>query len=117
MWLKENPYSGYRRVTRQEYVQRALQQGHVATNSILRDWVKAQITIIESGIVSFEAVFMPFMLTSDGRTVIERIKDTNLLLPPEKIRATQGGKYFTGTVSVQAPIDERAAAMSAGTEI
>jgi hypothetical protein len=70
-------------MTRHEYEQKALQQGRIATNSILRDWVKAQITIIESGIVSFEAVFMPFMLTADGRTVIERIKDSNLLPSPE----------------------------------
>jgi hypothetical protein len=83
IWLKENPYNGRRRMTQQDYGQAALQQGRVAVNSILRDWVKAQVTIIESGIVSFEAVFMPFMLTNDGRTVIERIKDTNLLPPPE----------------------------------
>ena len=59
MWLKENPYNGRRRVTRHEYEQEALKQGFIAVNSILRDWVKAQLTIIESGIVSFEAVFMP----------------------------------------------------------
>jgi hypothetical protein len=52
----------------------------------LRDWVKAQVTIIESGIVSFEAVFMPFMLTNDGRTVLERVKDTNLLPAPESLK-------------------------------
>ena len=50
-------------------------------NSILRDWVKAQVTIIESGIVSFEAVFMPFMLTSDGRTVLERMTRESKMLP------------------------------------
>ena len=50
---------------------------------MLRDWVKAQVTAIESGILSFEAVFMPHMLTADGRTLIERIKDTNLLPSPD----------------------------------
>jgi hypothetical protein len=86
MWMKENPYNGRRRVTRHEYEQEALKQGHIAVNSILRDWVKAQVTIIESGIVSFEAVFMPFMLTNDGRTVLERVKDTNLLPAPESLK-------------------------------
>jgi hypothetical protein len=33
--------------------------------------------------LSFEAVFMPYMLTADGRTVIERIAETSLLPPPE----------------------------------
>jgi hypothetical protein len=83
MWLKENPYNGRRRRTRHEYEQAALAQGRIAVNSILRDWVKAQITIIESGIVSFEAVFMPFMLTNDGRTMIERVAGTSLLPSPD----------------------------------
>jgi hypothetical protein len=35
-------------------------------------------------ILSFEAVFMPYMLTADGRPVIERIKYENLLPPPQE---------------------------------
>lgn len=31
----------------------------------------------------FEAVFVPHMLTHDGKTVIERIAESNLLPPPE----------------------------------
>ena len=62
----------------QEYEQAALRQGHVAVNSILRDWIKGQVTAVECGIFSFEAVFMPFMLTADGRPLIERV---NELLP------------------------------------
>ena len=41
-------------------------------NSILRDWIKGQVTAVECGILSFEAVFMPFMLTADGRPLAER---------------------------------------------
>jgi hypothetical protein len=62
----------------EDYEQAALRQGHIATNSILRDWIKGQVTAVECGILSFEAVFMPFMLTSDGRPVIEQVGD---LLP------------------------------------
>jgi hypothetical protein len=67
-----------------DYQQAALKQGHVAVNSILRDWIKGQVTAIETGILSFEAVFMPYMLTADGRPVIERIKDENLLPSPQE---------------------------------
>jgi hypothetical protein len=74
MYLKAHPYTYRMRNTRQEYEKAALQQGQVAVNSILRDWVKGQVTAIESGILSFEAVFMPFMLTDDGRPVIERVR-------------------------------------------
>jgi hypothetical protein len=71
MYLKENPWSYRHRTHRVEYEQAALAQGQIAVNSIMRDWIKGQITAIESGILSFEAVFMPYMLTDDGRTVME----------------------------------------------
>jgi hypothetical protein len=64
----------------------ALEQGHVAVNSILRDWIKGQVTAVECGILSFEAVFMPYMLTSDGRRpLIERIPDLLPLPEPVKV--------------------------------
>jgi hypothetical protein len=85
MWLKENPHTYRMRKSRIEHEQAALHQGHVAVNSILRDWIKGQVTAVECGVLSFEAVFMPFMLTADGRPLIERIAETNLLpAPPEE---------------------------------
>jgi hypothetical protein len=78
IWLKENPHTYRSRSTRQEHEQAALRQGHIAVNSILRDWIKGQVTAVECGILSFEAVFMPFMLTADGRPLIERVSE---LLP------------------------------------
>ena len=67
MFFKANPWTYTRRSTRHDYEQNAIEQGHVAVNSILRDWIKGQVTAVECGVLSFEAVFMPFMLTSDGR--------------------------------------------------
>jgi hypothetical protein len=46
----------------------------------------AQVTAIECGILSFEAVFMPFMLTSDGRTLAERMGQTGLLPAAESAK-------------------------------
>jgi len=83
MYLKENPWTLRRRGTRQEYEKAALRQGLIAVNSILRDWVKGQVMAVECGILSFEAVFMPYMLTNDGRTLIERIATMDLLPPPD----------------------------------
>jgi hypothetical protein len=51
----------------------------------LRDWIKGQVTAIECGILSFEAVFMPYMLTSDGRPLHERLAETDLLPKPAEI--------------------------------
>lgn len=60
---------------------RALDQARISVCSVLRDWTKAQITAIESGVLSFEAAFMPHMILADGRRVIDAAQ--NLLPPPE----------------------------------
>lgn len=83
MYLEENPYRSGRRCSQREYEQKAMQQGIIAVNSILRDWVKGQVTAVECGILSFEAVFMPFMLTNDGRPLIERVQEQKLLPAPD----------------------------------
>lgn len=83
LYLRENPHTYRMRTSKQDHEQAALRQGLVAINSILRDWVKGQITAVECGILSFEAVFMPHMLTSNGQTVVERIQTMDLLPPPD----------------------------------
>jgi hypothetical protein len=82
MYIRENPWNSRRRDTEQAYKQAALKQGVIAINSILRDWVKGQVTAVECGMLSFEAVFMPHMLTSDGRPLIERVQEAKMLPPP-----------------------------------
>lgn len=58
-------------------------------NSILRDWVKGQMTAVECGILSFEAVFMPYMLTNDGRPLLDRLRESNLLPAPSDPKVVQ----------------------------
>ena len=58
MWLKANPLSHRRRKSEREHEQEALRQGHLAVSSALRDWIKGQMTTIECGALSFEAVFL-----------------------------------------------------------
>lgn len=82
MYLKENPYTHRRQSTKQEWEQAALRQGVVAINSILRDWVKGQLTAVECGVLSFEGVFMPYMLTNDGRPLVERMASLDMLPAP-----------------------------------
>jgi hypothetical protein len=78
MHLKEHPWTDRRHTSRVEYERATLRQGHIAVNSILRDWIKGQVTAIECGILSFEAVFMPHMLPADGRPLIDHVAE---LLP------------------------------------
>lgn len=82
MYIKARPFGAHTRGTRQDYEQKALRQGLVAVNSILRDWVKGQVVAVECGIMSFEAVFVPHMLTADGTPVLERIMSSKMLPPP-----------------------------------
>ena len=74
LYLDQNPWSRHRKVNQQQWQQKALNQGMVAVNSILRDWVKGQVTAIECGVLSFEAVFMPYILADDGRPLMEHIE-------------------------------------------
>ena len=83
LYLKENPHNYRRKGGEHEHRAKALAQGHVAINSILRDWVKGQLMAVETGILSFDAVFLPFMLTHDGRTISERADQLGLLPPSE----------------------------------
>ena len=71
MYLREEPWNHRRRHTEAEWGRRALDQGMVAVNSILRDWVKGELTAIESGIFTFDHAFLPHMLTPSGETVAE----------------------------------------------
>lgn len=74
-YLEENPWNARRQYSEKEWERRALEQGLRAVNSILRDWVKGQVTAIETGILSFDHVFMPYMLAADGRPVVEHMRE------------------------------------------
>lgn len=82
MYLREKPWNRRTRKARGAYEQKALAQGAIAINSILRDWVKGQITAVECGMLSFEAVFMPHMLARDGRSVLEHAQAAKMLPAP-----------------------------------
>jgi hypothetical protein len=86
LYRREKPWTPRHRRSQVEYEQAALRQGLAAVNSILRDWIKGQVTAVECGVLSFEAVFLPFMLTSDGRTVSERVEELGLLPSPESAK-------------------------------
>jgi hypothetical protein len=88
LYLREHPYNASRmRKTRQQHEAQAMDQGLIAINSILRDWVKGQVTAVECGIMSFTAVFMPYMLAADGRPMLEHIISQGLLPAPAENQA------------------------------
>lgn len=79
-WLKEHPYNYSRhRATKVEYERKAMNIASVAVYSILRDWIKGQITAIETGVLTFEGAFLGQILLPSGRTVLEHAAESKLL--------------------------------------
>ncbi len=78
-WLKEHPFGPRVRATRAEHEAKALRIGGTAVYSILRDWVKGQITAVEIGMMSFEAAFLSHILLPSGQTVIEHAVNSKML--------------------------------------
>jgi hypothetical protein len=81
LYLRAEPWKPGRRDSRHDYEQKALAQGYIVVNSELRDWAKAQVTAIETGMLSFEAAFLPYLLAADGRPMLEHAIE--LLPKPE----------------------------------
>ena len=82
-WLRENPYSNRMKKTQQQHERQALEKGQVAVWSILRDWIKGQLTAIETGILSFDSAFLGQILLPSGETVHDRIASQGLLPAPD----------------------------------
>lgn len=79
-WLRAHPYNASRmRTSRAEYERKALDVASVAVYSILRDWIKGQVTAIETGILSFEGAFLGQILLPSGRTMLEQATESKLL--------------------------------------
>lgn len=78
-WLRQNPHTPRRRCSRSEYERRALEIAEVAVYSVLRDWVKGQVTAIETGVLTFEGAFLGQILLPSGKTVLEEATARKLL--------------------------------------
>lgn len=78
-YLEKNPYTSRKHCTRKEWEQKALDQGKIATYSILRDWIKGQVTAIECGILSFQGAFLGQILLPSGETVLDKVKSNKLI--------------------------------------
>lgn len=48
---------------------------------ILKDWVRAQVAILETEMVTIDQVFLPYMDVGHGETLYERMVNNRLALP------------------------------------
>lgn len=47
---------------------------------IIKDWVAAQMAILETEMVSMEQIFLPYAVMPNGKTVFDVVMDTHFLL-------------------------------------
>ncbi len=47
---------------------------------ILKDWVEAQMALLDIEMVRFEEIFMPYIETGNGQTIFERLEEKQFLL-------------------------------------
>lgn len=84
-WIKSHKgsHATWDKAASAKHEQRALKQAQTSVCSVLRDWVKGQITAVECGVMSFEAAFMPHMLLPSGQRVVDHVETMKLLSAPE----------------------------------
>lgn len=81
-WLKEHPHTPRMKSGKAEHEAKAKEVAGIAVYSILRDWIKGQVTAIETGILSFEGAFLGQIMLPSGKTVLEEAEARKLLPPP-----------------------------------
>jgi hypothetical protein len=89
-WLRAHPWTARMRCGRAKHEAKALRQGQIAVYSILRDWIKGQVTAVETGMLSFEGAFLGQILLNNGDTVLDRIEQTKLLSAKGQARLANG---------------------------
>ena len=47
---------------------------------ILKDWVEAQMALLDIEMVRFEEIFLPYIETEGGKTIYQRLKEKQFLL-------------------------------------
>lgn len=84
-WMREHPYNPSRmRRSKIEHERTALEQAQISVCSILRDWIKGQVTAIECGVLTFEGAFLGQILLPSGKTILEEATAKNLLPAPQE---------------------------------
>ncbi len=78
-WLRQNPFTSRTRATKEQHEKRALEIGQTAIFSMVRDWIKGQLTAVETGILTFEGAFLGQLLLQNGQTVLEKVTETKML--------------------------------------
>jgi hypothetical protein len=83
-WLKEHPLPPRARTSKAGHERKAKEVGGIAVYSILRDWIKGQVTAVETGVLSFEGAFLGQIMLPSGKTVLEHATEARMLPAPKE---------------------------------
>jgi len=76
--MQEKPFNPSRhRGTRDAYRQKMMSHAEWVAWRILKDWVAAQMALIESGQAQAAQVFLPYATEASGRTIYELFVENN----------------------------------------
>jgi hypothetical protein len=82
-WLQQNPWSSRKQMSEKQWHEKAAEKGKIAVPSILRDWIKSQITMLEIQALTFDEAFLSHILLPGGERIIEAVsKDAKFLPSP-----------------------------------
>lgn len=77
--LKDRPFHPNHRCSQAVYHERVRAQAERVSWRILKDWIEAQLALIESGQAEMGQVFMPYaVMARDGKTMYELFVESNL---------------------------------------
>lgn len=71
---------GVQKVLSKEKVKNNREHAEKVSWRILKDWVEAQMAILESQMVEIDEVFLPYMIDNSGNTVYQLYQNRKLML-------------------------------------
>ena len=77
--IRKYPYNARRRQNKVAYEALLSKQAQISVCSVLRDWIKGQVLAVECGLLDFDTAFLPYLQLKDGRTVIDQVKQLELI--------------------------------------
>lgn len=61
-------------------VKNTFEQANKVAWRIIKDWIDAQMAILETEMVEMEEIFLPYIINNDGQTLYQAFKNNQLML-------------------------------------
>lgn len=91
IYLEDDPWSWRRNGTENEWIEKKRQIAYRASFSLLDDYLKGLITIVELGVFSFEEAFFAYFVNNQGQRIGEMLTKKLPELVGGKLALTDGG--------------------------